>query len=597
MGAFFGNRRWKVRGTKAGPDSELERNFESRIRELHEKTGLSPVTLRVCLQRGLETAEEISTYLTPKLDQLTDPHKIKDMNEAVERLVLAKKQGEKVRVFGDYDVDGTCGAALLTWIFKELGISSDAVQPDRFKDGYGLNVKAVEAAREAAQVLITVDCGITSFEPIRRARELALDVIVVDHHQIDPVKGLPDALAVIDPQRADCPSGLKQLCGCGLAFYLAMALRARWRKEGWFEAGKEPNLKAHLDLVVIATAADQVPLTGDNRILVRHGLEVLRNSKKPGVRALMEVAGLGSRTLSPGHLGFTLGPRINASGRMDSASIALEMLTTSDAARGLALALQLEQLNKERSEVQNRIWDEIRLQVEKAIAAGHFKHGILVADPGWHEGVVGIVASRVTETFHRPAAVVALREDLGKGSVRSFGGKDVLAAIRACSDLLLGFGGHRHAAGFSVGLGQVEELARRFDEALATIPREYEQDILLVEGECTVSDLNIKTLEELESLGPFGTGNPEPVFTMRASVQSTRVIKERHLKLQLQECDVQAVSNGSRALEALWFNIAERVDPSELMDGHGEWAGVPELNRFRGQVTPQLRVKDFRKQP
>src|SRR6185312_1032076 len=227
-----------------------------------------------------------------------------------------------------------------------------------------------------------------------------------------------------------CESGLKQLCGCGLAFYLAMGLRIRGREEGWFKDSPEPNLKQHLDLVTMATAADMVPLVGDNHVLVRQGMEVLKRSTKPGVRALLDAAGLTSKDVSPSHLGFVLGPRINASGRMQSASLALELLSTTDPARAFELAHELERLNSERAELQNRIWDQVRARVEKGIAEGKFKSGIVVGDPEWHEGVVGIVASRVTETFRRPAAVIAVREDFAKGSVRSFGGKDVLAALR-----------------------------------------------------------------------------------------------------------------------------------------------------------------------
>lgn len=562
---------------------------DERIERLRGETGFSPLTLRVCLSRGLATAEAIRDFLNPRFEALTHPMRIRDMDRAVERLSRARAAGEEIRIFGDYDVDGTTGAALLSWIFREFGIRHSARQPDRFRDGYGLNIRAVEeAVSEGAGLILTVDCGITSFEAALRARELGIDLIVVDHHQIDPVKGLPVARAVLNPQREDCESGLRQLCGCGLAFYLAMALRIQGRKEGWFAERAEPNLRQHLDLVVMATAADMVPLTGDNHVLTRHGLAILRHSRKPGVRALLDAAGLGARDLSPGHLGFYIGPRINASGRIQSASLALELLTTEDPTRAAELARELERLNQERSNLQNQIWDEVRVRVEAGIAAGRFAHGIVVADPGWHEGVVGIVASRVTETFHRPAAVIALREDFGKGSVRSFGGKDVLAALRSCAPALLGFGGHRHAAGLSVAHSRVEELARAFDEALGRIPDDADARPLYIEGSCALDELDPKTLQELEWLGPFGPGNPEPVFSVRASVFSHRVLKGRHLKLSLARADCR--------MEAIWFNAAENPEKLDrlLHDGESEWAGVPELNRYRGQVTPSFRIRDQR---
>ena len=586
-----------------------EEDSGSALPSLQRETGLSCLTLQVCVQRGLDTPDLIRNFLSPSFEGLTHPKHLRDLDLAVQRLSQLRKAGERVRIFGDYDVDGTTGAALLTWVFRDFGLNADATQPDRFKDGYGLNVQAVEGAvKDGVQLLLTVDCGITSFDALNRAQELGLDVIVVDHHQIDPKRGLPQALAIVNPQRADCESGLKQLCGCGLAFYLAIALRAQGRTEGWFSDRRDlPNLKQHLDLVVMATAADMVPLTGDNHILVRYGLEVLKNSTKPGVKALLEAAGLAFKDISPSHLGFVLGPRINASGRMHSASLALELLTTQDFSKATQLAQELERLNRERANLQNEIWDEVRSRVEAGIAEGKYVHAIAVGDPNWHEGVVGIVASRVTEAFRKPAAVIALREDLGKGSVRSYGGRDVLAGLTLCADHLLGFGGHKYAAGLSVALDRFDTFAEAFDQAFGNhgldaagatpyseTPEYKDATALWIEGECSIADLDSKALQELEKLGPFGPGNPEPVFVIKASAQSHRVLKERHLKLSLAQ--INPAQRAPRAIEAIWFNAAER---EEVLAGAAsgeerEWAGVPELNRFRGQATPTLRIRDWR---
>lgn len=590
-------RPWKLRA----PEDQAEQDaLASKVQNLQAETGLSRLTLQICLSRGLESAEAIQHFLSPRLEELKDPFTIQDMSKAIERLSLARAQKERLRVFGDYDVDGTTGAALFTWIFREFGFEFDVRQPDRFKDGYGLNVAAVEDAKAAGvQILVTVDCGITSFDAIRRAGELGIEVIVVDHHQIDSTKGVPPAYAVLDPQRADCPSGLKQLCGCGLAFYVARALRSHGRQQGWWAPGAEPNLKQHLDLVVLATAADMVPLTGDNHTLVRHGLQILKHSKKPGVRALLESAGLagsavsGTRDLTPSHLGFVLGPRINASGRLGSASTAWELLTTDDPLRAAELAQTLDQMNRERAQIQNQIWDEVRRKVETGLAAGKFRHGIVVGDPGWHEGVIGIVASRVVEAFRKPAAVLSLREDYGKGSVRTYAGKNVLEALKRSSRFLRTFGGHQHAAGLSVELDQFDAFAEAFDQALSEIEVDAGALPLLIEGPCEVEELDVKALQEIEALGPFGPGNPEPVFTMRASVKSKRVLKERHLKLNL----APAGSGRARTIEAIWFHAAEMMEESgeSLETADSEWAGVPELNRFRGRVTPTFRVRDWRK--
>lgn len=557
-------------------------------------SGIADLVARVCWNRNLRSIEEIQNFLSPKLENLTDPLLIKDMEQAVAIVVsLAQASTGPLLVYGDYDVDGTTGAALLSHVFTELGIRHEARQPDRFLDGYGLGVPAVEAAKaDGFQLLITVDCGISSFAAIHRAKELGLQVIVLDHHQVDPVLGLPVADAVVNPQREDCGSGLKQLCGCALAFYFVRALRSRIRALD--PTRTLPNLRQHLDLVVLATAADQVPLTGDNRTLVRHGLRVLQETKKPGLKALMQVAGVDPTRVSPSSLGFALGPRINASGRLASAGLALRCLTTLDVHEGQALARKLDALNAERAELQNAIWDEVRAKVDEQQKLGYFQHGIVVADPGWHEGVVGIVASRVVDHFKKPAVVLAIREDgIAKGSVRSLRGINVLGALQASKDLLLGFGGHKMAAGLTLRPENLQAFAQSFDLAIAqaVIQKPETKDIKL-DGRISLSDLKRPALEQLENLGPFGPGNPEPAFSTFASVSSINILKGRHLKFQFE--------NEGYSVEGIWFNGAERSETLDTLEGARrsgvrlEWAGVPELNRFRGASKPSVRIRDFR---
>lgn len=579
---------WKFKTQYGESDSDSSKD---KISILAQQMGLSELTVQVCLQRGLEKVEQIRDFITPKLESLKDPLSLAQMSWAVDRLVQARTLGERVRVFGDYDVDGTTGAALLTWFFRDSGFQFDAVQPDRFKEGYGLNVQAVEvAACEGVKILITVDCGITSFEAAERAFELGVDLIVIDHHQLDPVRGLPRAFAVINPQRKDCFSGLRELCGCALAFYFVRALRRRGKELGWWLSGQEPNLKQHLDLVVLATAADRVPLVGDNRILVKHGLEVLRFTQKPGFQALFKISGLKTDAITPFHLGFVIGPRINASGRMASASIALELLTTQDPDRAHTLAKELESLNLERVRIQNQVWDEVKKRVEIGLQSGRFQHGVVVADANWHEGVLGIIASRVVETFQKPAAVIALRDRFGKGSVRSYAGKDVLKALRDSATCLVGYGGHPHAAGLSILPEQVENFEAAFNEALV-LQGAQDLEPLFIEGMCSLDDFDLKTVHELESLGPFGSGNPEPIFAFRAAASRHQILKGRHLKIKLH--------TAFKSADAIWFHAVERMGSTafEFLEQETEWAAVPELNRFMGRITPTLRVKDRRKLP
>jgi single-stranded-DNA-specific exonuclease len=346
----------------------------------------------------------------------------------------------------------------------------------------------------------------------------------------------------------------------------------------------------------MATAADMVPLVGDNHILARRGLEVLKTTSKPGVKALLEAAGVGSRELSPSHLGFTIGPRINASGRMSHASHALSLLTTQDSAQAAKLAHELERLNQERADLQNKIWDQVRLKVEAGLIEGKYQNAIMVGDPSWHEGVVGIVASKVTETFKKPAAVLALRDDFAKGSIRSFGGKNILEAIRDCEGLLLGFGGHKYAAGLSVSLDNFEKLVTAFDEAVGRLEQNQKAEALLTEGAVDLSQLSFQTLQEIEKLGPFGPGNPEPVFEVKALTMSHSIMKGRHLKMNLTQADAEV--RDRVFFEAVWFHAAEREDSLKAATtGVSLWAAVPEINRFRGRATATLRVKDRKNFP
>jgi single-stranded-DNA-specific exonuclease len=570
---------------------------EADARVLAKEAGIGILTATVCVNRGIKTAPELLAFLNPKLETLTHPFKILDLEKSVDLILESQSEltRKKIRVFTDYDVDGTTGAALLSWFFRDLNFNFDVAQPDRFKDGYGLNVQAVDQAHaDGVQILITVDCGVTNFDAALRAKELGIQVIIVDHHQIDPIKGIPDAFAVIDPQRAEDTSNLKQLCGCALGFYVCMGIRSKARAQNYFEKNKlkESNLKSLLDLVVLATAADMVPLTGDNRTLVKHGLDVLRNTEKPGLRALMKTAGIEVKTLSPSNLGFALGPRINASGRMGSAETAYRVLTTKDEKEAFALAEELELINSKRAETQNLIWDEVRQTVDRGLEKGKFSHAVVVASENWHEGVVGIVASKVTDHFKKPAIVLSIREDgLVKGSVRSYGGYNVLEALHLSKHLLKGYGGHKFAAGLSLDPENLENFIEHYNQMIAGLVPSKSKDDLYLEGSTELSGLTLQAIEELEKLAPFGPGNPEPLFVIEAKVTLQSVLKGRHLKVKLH-------GNQKQILEAIWFNAAERIEYTELVDQSSQlgklcvFAGIPEVNRFLGRITPTLRIKE-----
>jgi single-stranded-DNA-specific exonuclease len=574
-----------------------EESLQRAALSLSKDAGISLMTATLCVNRGLKTADEVRVFLNPKLEQLTHPYRILDLEKAARRIFESQNKAdpEKIRVYTDYDVDGTTGAALLTWFFRDLKFNFSVRQPDRFKDGYGLNVGAVEEAHaDGVKILITVDCGITNFDAAKKAAELGIELIIVDHHSIDPVHGIPAAYAVIDPQRSDDESGLKMLCGCALGFYLCLGIRSLAREAGYFAARAaegvvEPNMKSLLDLVVIATAADMVPLIGDNRILVKHGLDVLKDTQKPGLKALCDQAGFSNKTMNASSLGFSIGPRINASGRMGSAETAYKILISRDPIESNQLAQELEAINKQRADLQNLIWDEVRSMVNEGIERGEFSSAVVVASENWHEGVVGIVAAKVTEHFKRPAIVMAIREDgIAKGSVRSYAGYNVLEALHLTKDFLKGYGGHKYAAGLSLSPESVNEFSKAYNLAVSTLTPTRKDEVYELEGEFELADFTPKAIEEIEKFAPYGTGNPEPLFGVKAHVEYQNVLKGRHMKLKL---------GPGKVLEGIWFNAAERLEVTEMLEKSAQFrkpclfAGIPELNRYMGRVTPTLRIK------
>ncbi len=548
----------------------------SEIDALAKASNISQLAARICWLRGYRTVDAVEKYLRPSLAHLSSPWVLDDMHKAVERILRAHSEATRILIFGDYDVDGTAGAALLGRFFKILGFEPLVWQPDRFLDGYGLGPQFIDRAQDAGiGLIVAVDCGSSSFEAATRARELGMDVIVLDHHALD--KGVPDFYACVNPQRGDF---LRELCGCGVAFYLAIALRQRWREKGLFHNG-EPNLRSFLDLVTIATACDMVPLQGDNHILVRTGMEVLRQTDKVGLRALLDQAGVfaGQKQLTPSLLGFVLGPRINASGRMASASTALELLMTDDEVRAKELAQVLESLNTDRMVLQDEIWKGVQLKLEQGVP----EFGIVLWDDAWHEGVVGIVASRIVDVYRRPAIVISAQS--GKGSVRSAIGIDVLAVLAQLEDYLVQYGGHRFAAGVRVKDGQLKAFAQAFNAACQSAER-HAHDALLVDGKCSYEELSLEVLYELERMGPFGPGNPEPLVCIEARAESVKLVKERHIRMQLFQ--------GTQSLSAIWFHGKDYVEGADVFDG--SWAGVPEVNRFRGRETLSFRIRDYSKE-
>ncbi len=475
---------------------------EKPARSPEDSEGLSPLLLKLLLHRGLETREASHDFLYPDRKNLHPPHLMKGMREAVERLRKAQAKQEKVLVHGDYDVDGITGSAILSLALEKLKIPHETFLPERAKDGYGVNRQAIErAGRGGVKLLVTVDCGISAGRQIGEAKKAGIESIVVDHHRLPP-EGVPPAHAILNPLQEDCPYPFKELSAGGLAFKFAQAL-----------LGAEAF--DYFDLATLSTIADLAPLKGENRILVQEGLRQLSERKRVGIRALAQTASLRAQEIKASHVGFVLGPRINASGRMSSARTALQLLLTRNVREAESLAEILELENRQRQQVERRVLSEAIQQVEQTVNFSR-ERILVVAHDGWHVGVIGIVAARLVERFHRPALVIALQDGKGKGSGRSIRSFHLFNALEAARGSLVEFGGHEQAAGFVAEREQIGELRRKLNEyAHATYPAETFLKSINIDLEISLEDLAPRFLRELQLLEPYGMGNPKPLFLTR----------------------------------------------------------------------------------
>ncbi len=560
---------------------ELYPPQEKRVRVLVEELKVHPVVAQVLCNRGYEDVARAAQFLNPKIEDLENPFLLKDMDKAVFRLEDALLKKEKITVYGDYDVDGTTGSSLLYLFFKELGADVEVYIPHRLQEGYGLNFKALEGLREKGrQLVVTVDNGISSLAEAERARELGLDLIIIDHHQVPPQ--VPFAVAVLNPKQVGCPYPYKELAGVGVAFQLVMAFRSHLRKKGFFENKPEPNLKKYLDLVTLGTIADLVPLTGQNRILVKLGLEVLSETRNLGLIALKEVSGLSGK-INPGQVGFRLGPRINAAGRLDSAQVGFELLTSTDLLQAKALAQRLDQANQERQALEEQIVRQACEKVENEVLPFGLK-SIVVADQDWHAGVIGIVASRLVDKYYLPALVGAIEGDRVRYSARSIHGLDLYGALQNCAEHLEKFGGHRHAAGLSLLTQNQKKFSQAFDEYVRGAVREEQfSPCIRVDVLLEPDQIESELISQLETLQPFGQGNPEPVFwTKNFSLCGSRLVGSGHLKLSFK------TSQG--ILESIGFGMAE-AEPR--LASSLQCVFSCQFNEWNGTKRIQLKLSDF----
>jgi single-stranded-DNA-specific exonuclease len=520
-------------------------------------------------------------FLRPRLDQILDPAGLAGLGEAVDRICTALDRGEMILVHGDYEVDGICATALYTRVLRTLGGRVEPFVPNRLTDGYDLGPAGIEAAQRAgATLILTGDCGIVAHAAVVRAAELGIDVVVTDHHT--PGASLPPAVAVLNPRRTDCPYPDKSLAGTGVAFKLCQALYAA-------RGGDPDELWYYLDLVALATVADLVPLVCENRTFTRYGLRLLEESRNPGLRALIASAGVRG-PISAGQVGHQLAPRLNAIGRMAEASWGVRLLLTEDGAEAAAIAQRLEEQNRVRQAVDRRTLDEAL----GILADGYDPaqdYGIVLAAPGWHPGVIGIVASRVVERVHRPVVLIALDEEAGRarGSGRSIRGFHLHEALDSCASHLERFGGHRQAAGLEIRPDRVPAFREAFnDYARARLgPDDLEVEVE-IDLEVTLGEADQELHDLLRHFGPFGIRNPAPVFAARGVrvAGAPRVVGDGHLKLEL--------SQGGTRLAAIGFRMADRIAALDLPHRELDVAFQLQENSWNGRTELQARLVDLR---
>jgi single-stranded-DNA-specific exonuclease len=584
------HRRWLV--NKTNPEY---------ITYLSKTASVSPVLAQIFINRGIKTPGEINSFLNPHISQLSDPFAIQGMKIAVDRIMAAKTNGEKILVHGDYDVDGLSATAIIIKALKMIGIDSHYFIPNRIKHGYGFNLSSVKKAKQTgATLIITVDCGITSFEAAALSKKEGIDVIITDHHE--PIRNriqetgcriqdkkdescimhhasfeVPDALAVINPKISNQESSISNLSGAGVAFKLAQALTMMHVHDAGF------TMHDFLDLAALGTMADVVPLTGENRLIVKEGLRLIEDGTRPGLKALKKVSGIEGKGLRAGLFSFTIIPRINAAGRVSDSNDVVKLLLTDSEDEALDISLWLDKLNLERQQIEEEVYQAALYKLNsKGVSPV-----IVLSSEGWHQGVIGIVASRIAEAFYRPAIIISVEGSVARGSARSIPSVDIYKTLIGCQEFLAGFGGHKQAAGLELNSKDIPS----FEERINTIVNETftGKDFissLEIDADVDFSDINFNLTKELEMLEPFGFGNSEPLLgSKKLEVLYPRIVKNNHLKMKLRQNNL--------SIDAIGFDMAvffDKLEASTIVDA----VFTPFINEWEGARSLQLNLKALR---
>jgi single-stranded-DNA-specific exonuclease len=546
------------------------------------ETGITPLKAQLLINRGISDRESALPFLSPRLSDLLDPMLLKDMDRAVDAVLYSIENHEHITVYGDYDADGITSTALLLNLFSSMNVHVSSYIPDRLEEGYGLNMNAVKKLLErGTRLLITVDCGIANKKEIEYAQSLGIKVVVTDHHQIP--KDFEPICPIVNPNRTDSLFPFRSLAGVGVAFFLAVAIRTALRGKARFNDMPEPDLKKYLDLAAIGTVGDMVPLTGQNRIIALHGIEAMKKSVWPGIRAMKALSGVDEKAISSYDLAFKLAPRLNAPGRMGDINAGLLALTTTSDSVATDMAKDLNNKNSQRQLVEGDIFNDIEENIIPNLDLKNMKIMVL-ARPGWHKGVMGIVASRLLDKYRRPCLLLSIDGETASGSGRSIDGFNLFKALSRMEHLLEKFGGHYHAAGCTVKVSDIDALQKGMEEiALEELREEDLIPAVRIDAEIDLKDLTLESVAEIRSLEPFGSGNPDPVFYSEGIlVLDSRVVAERHLMLRVRQ--------GAATLDAMGFNLSQ-LHP--LKEKTINMVHSPEINHWNGNKKVRLKIVDL----
>jgi single-stranded-DNA-specific exonuclease len=545
-----------------------------------------PIVASILVNRNITSAEDVSNFFNTSLDQLSPPFSLKDMDAAVDRILEAIARKEKILIFGDYDVDGITATTLLLEFLRSVDADVSYYIPHRIEEGFGLKKNHISdvAMPNGIHLIITVDCGSEGQDAVKAARNAGIDVIITDHHMISDT--IPPAIAVINPKRNDCPSGFRDLAGVGVAFYLLICLRKKLRDTNFWKDRPEPNLKNYCDLVALGTLADMVPLTRENRILIKAGMNIIRSSHRPGLNALIEVCRINKHAIDTDDIVFYLAPRLNSAGRIEHASTAIELLTAKNIKTARKIAYSLNRLNQDRRDIENKILTQVHNHLKKN---PHLlqKNTLVLVHQDWHLGILGIVASRLIKKYFRPVVLITTTDGIGKGSARSIPEINLYEGLSACAKNIENFGGHPMAAGLKIKPENIdpfkihfENIVRRMAKPSDFIPK------ITIDYKIDFDNISNKLIDELESLKPFGIANHEPLFmTKEVNIVSSKRVGNHHRQMVLE----QKIGKTTKTFNAIQFNVDTRIP---LKDTFDQIAYRLRWNRWNGRKNAQIIIEE-----